>query len=281
MRRLLLALAFVCASGCASVSPFLPPLQVHTEPLAHLGVNINPAYITTLPLEPLVALGQPLVLRVPVQSYGQAYAVLAAVRAYPSLSVLLLVERPDLSLVSDLAPLGRLSGTELAGIELCNECNLQDGVTLYKFAEFTDTAIGVLQRAGWSKDIITGGLWLDDDVRSSMRYAALMLDNLASCDILFGVHPYGSVSDDVLQELQSAAGCHRLAATEFGMPSRTPAEDAAQLAYLQEQFAGLRRGGAVYALIYRWESGASATDLDNFGLTRLDRSVKPGADVLR
>jgi hypothetical protein len=103
-----------------------------------------------------------------------------------------------------------------------------------------------------------------------------MLDNLP-CEAIFSVHLYGDSSDAILAPLQQAAGCHRIAVTEFGIQASTPTGDVAQLAYLQEKLRAFTRLGAIYATIYSLPYGPS--DLDAFGLRRMDGTWKPGAQV--
>lgn len=262
-------------TACGPQQPrFLPPSD---PPALQLGVTLGPERMTPRYLDQLP--GRPLVLRVPVHSQAEAKDILQAVTPYPSLAVLLLVEQPDLELVAALAP---LSHPQLGGIELCNECNLLNGETLYKFAAFISAAVEILTRAHWHADIVTGGLWLDDDPGSSLRYASLMLDSLP-CEVAFGVHPYGETSDAALKQLRDAATCHRIAATEFGAHSINAKEDAAQVVYLREKLTALQRLGAAYALIYQLVSGpcGDTSNLGNFGLLDCHDAPKPALELLR
>lgn len=254
-----------CAVACGPQHPqFVPPSN--PAPL-QLGINLGPERMTPRYLDRLAASGKPLVLRVPVRSQGQARDVLRSVVAYPSLSVLLLVEQPDLDLVAALAPLDREAWPgRLAGIELTNEADLQ-GLPPAQFAAFTVAALARLR--DWRSNIVSGAIYTVDE--DSLAYAAPMLAVLP-CSAIFGVHAYEAFDAGALQQ---AAGCHRVAITEAGCPSRTAHEDTDCANLAEHQLADARRFGALSWIGYQLVSGPSTSDLDNFGWLRVDDSPKP------
>lgn len=262
----ILILALGCASNPASHQAAAQP---HTTPIPHVGINMGPERFTPFYLQFLAAYKKPLTIRTGVQSAEQAAQILEAARQYPDLSVLLLVEKPDLALVSAL--LSVKDAPALIGIELGNELDLQ-GLTAFQFSDFTNNSVALLTLGGYHGYLISGGIYTVD--ADTLAYAAPMLASLP-CDAVFGVHLYGDASDPILAPLQAAAGCHQIAVTEYGMPSRTPQEDQGQAAYLTEQTAAFTRLGARFAIIYQLISGPSTSNLDNFGLLRVDNTPKP------
>lgn len=261
--------------ACASHVP-PPPLNPHAEAIAHFGIGLGPERMGP-DLQMLGALGTHLTLRVPVHSYTEARDVLDSVRPYSTLSVLLLIEKPDLDLVTAVLPAmvdawpGRL-----AGIELGNELDLY-GLTPQQFGAFVLAGYQQLRRH-YDGPIISGGIFsVQDDSLDYVRHASVNWP----ADIVLGIHPYEALDDDVLAKLQAF---HRqIAATEYGMPSRNAAEDQAQDAYLRSQTAMLTRLGAAWALIYQLVSGACGdlSNLANFGLLDCHNSPKPSMELLR
>lgn len=235
-----------------------------------MGLNAGPERFTADNLAHLVALG-PMTLRTGVQSSQQARDVLAAVEPYPGLTVLLLVEKADLGLVAQL--LNVKDHPQLAGIELVNEPELQ-GLTAQQWGASVNAAYRQLTDGGWTKAIISGGLYtVDDSTIQYMRDANLPVG--LSCRAW---HFYGDWTDAVLAQMRQF-GC--AAITESGMPSRTAADDQGQLAYLSQGKATADRGGAASFYIYQLASGPSSSNLDNFGLQRFGLSWKPAESLLK
>lgn len=236
-----------------------------------MGLNAGPERFTADNLAQLAALG-PLSLRTGVQGAQQAQAVLSAVEPYPGLTVLLLVEKADLGLVAQL--LNVKDHPQLAGIELVNEPELQ-GLTAPQWGAFVNAAYRQLTDGGWTKAIISGGLYTVDD--STIQY---MRDaNLPAGLTCRAWHFYGDWTDTILAQMRQFGGCFMI--TESGMPSRTPSEDQGQLAYLSQGKATADRGGAASFFIYQLASGPSLSNLDNFGIARLDSSWKPAESLLK
>jgi len=262
----------VTLAACAR--PPRPVLQPHTETIPHIGINAGPERFTPDYLEHFSAWGA-ITVRTGVRSADEARRVLQSLQPYPTLRVLLLVEKADDGLVQALLSVKDLP--QLAGVELGNELELA-GLSADQFAAWMQRAHALLVAGGWRRDVISGGVYTV--TAATLRYAAPALAR-TPCDVLLGVHLYGDSSDRVLADLQQAAGCHPIAVTEFGMPSRTPKEDAAQAAYLTEKLNALRRLGVTYALIYQCCSAPDRSNLSNFGLERADRSWKPFQPLVR
>lgn len=234
-----------------------------------MGLNAGPERFTPDNLSHLAALGS-ITLRTGVQNSQQARDVLTAVEPYPGLTVLLLVERPDLGLVAQL--LSVKDHPQLAGAELVNEPELQ-GLTAQQWGAFVNAAYRQLMAGGWTKQIISGGLYtVDDSTIQYMREANLPVG--LSCRAW---HFYGDWTDAILAQMRQF-GCVTI--TETGMPSRTPPEDQGQLAYLSQGKATADRGGAASFFLYQLASGPSASNLDNFGISRVDGTWKPAESVL-
>ena len=265
--------ALVAALGACARLP-RPVLQPHTETIPHIGINAGPERFTPDYLEHFSAWGR-ITIRTGVRSVDEARRVLQSLPPYPSLRVLLLVEKADRALVQALLLVKDFP--QLAGVELGNELDLA-GLSADEFATWTQTAYDLLIGGGWHRDVISGGIYTV--TAATLRYAAPALARLP-CEALFGVHLYGNSSDRVLADLQQAAGCHQIAVTEFGMPSRTPKEDQAQAAYVADKLNAFRRVGATYALIYQCCSAPDRSNLSNFGLERADRTWKPFQPIAR
>lgn len=271
-------LYLLLTAGCASsvTRPPAPPLPPHTEPIAHLGINWAYGPFPAEPLQQLASYEREITIRAAVRSLAEAQTILQNLAPFPDLSVLFLIETANLSLVRDLSVL--VHEPNVQAFECGNELDLA-GVSPQAFADFVRGCSEILLQAGFKGDVISGGIYTVDT--DTLAYAAPMLAQNNCGDVTFGVHLYGDSSDAVLARLRQVAGCHDIAVTEFGSPSRTPQEDAGQLAYLQEKLAAFQRLGVTYATIYQLASGPSPSNLDNFGIYRLDFTEKPGAAVLR
>jgi hypothetical protein len=262
----------VTLGACASLPR--PVLQPHSQPITHIGINAGPERFTPDYLEHFSGWGT-ITIRTGVHSADEARRVLQSLPPYPSLRVLLLIEKADRALLGQLLAVKELP--QLAGIELGNEMDLA-GLSADEFAVWMQTAHDLLAAGGWPHDVISGGIYTVTD--QTLRYAAPALARVP-CEVLFGVHLYGDSSDRVLANLQQAAGCHKIAVTEFGMPSRTSSEDQAQAVYVNEKLAAFRLVGATYALIYQCCSAPDNSNLSNFGLQRADGSWKPFRPIAR
>ena len=259
-------LPLACASGGQTARTAAPMFIDRAAPILHTGLNgywhggIDAAIPSQLP--------HGIVMRSAVQSVAQAQSVLDH---YPG-PVLLLVETVDPSLVSALSTL-RVSN--LVGIELGNELELSN-VTAQDYGTFVLTSTQLLLAAGWPYSIISGGVYaITPDTITYLTTAGAKTWPQA---VTIGVHWYEDVDDSLLAQLQALG--HPIAITETGMPSRTPAEDAAQLSFLQHMKLRAQQLGAQWWIVYQAMSGPGASNLDNFGLFRFDATPKPALAVL-
>lgn len=289
-RRAFLGSLVCLTAGCAhtlrvagTADPFVPAVEA---PFLHGGVNAG--FHAPLPddfLRYLASAGRPLTLRSPVLTVGQARDILRSLEPYPSLSCLLLVEGPDQRLVASL--LDVMHHPSLTGLEFMNEPDLwHPDFTPTQYADAVLVAYRQLRDGGWSTDIVSGGLFsVEAEEPSGDWHAHTYLTPLLStapADLVIGLHWYGDTSDVWLGRVRDLVGGRRIAITEFGVSSRTAAEDQAQLAYYRGAISQFRRlGNVAYCLPYQLVSGPSTSDLDNFGLLRFDGSQKPAAHILQ
>src|SRR5580765_5629777 len=141
-RKMVFALV-VALSACVRMPR--PVLLPHAEPIAHVGINAGPERFTPDYLEHFSAWGA-ITIRTGVRSVDEARRVLRSLPPYPSLRVLLLVEKADPALVQGLLAVKDLP--QLAGVELGNELDLA-GLSANEFATWTQTAHGLLTAGGW------------------------------------------------------------------------------------------------------------------------------------
>lgn len=281
------ALGGLVASGCATlpVAPVVPFVPAPDLPIRYVGINGGfHAPLPTSLLDQLAAVGRPLTLRSPVLSVAQATAILASLDPYPSLTCLLLVEQHDLWLLSSL--LSVMHHPRLVGLEYLNEPDLwRPDFTPVQYADAVMAAYRMLRDGSWPTDILSGGIFSVEATEDTGDWHAhtylTPLLTEAPADLVIGLHWYGDTSDAWLQRVRDLVGGRSIAITEFGQASRTPTEDTAQAAYLQAQSTAFHRLGHVrYALPYQLVSGPSSSDLDNFGLLRVDGSPKPAFALL-
>lgn len=221
--------------------------------------------------------GGDLTIRVPVLSVAQAETYYQCVKNIPSIHTLILVEDMDLALVTALAPW--VVQNNIRAFELANERDLA-GATPEEFANFVKQGYDILRKAGYTGDIISGGIYTVTE--QTLNWAKPML---AACpDVIFGVHWYGDNSDSVCAMLQATG--RRIAVTEFGVPSGITSDkgklltDADQVSYLQTAYAQFQKVPVEYALVYQRPSGPSNSGLDNFGIQRFDGTWKPSVAVV-
>ena len=252
-------------------------------------VGINDAFHSPLPPEIAAhycETGRDIVLRAPVLSADQATALRQSVASCPRIHVLLLVESADAALVASLADsLQKPQGLPpVWGIELGNELDLA-GLTPEQFGAFVGAAHDALRAAGFTGNIVTGGIYTVDR-HEPQDFATYLAPAIAACpDCVVGLHWYGDTSDNWLARVQALN--RPVAVTEFGMPSCTPAQDDAQLGYLQEKLAAYARVPVLVAIVYQRASApepcnnSDNSHLAHFGLQRPDGSWKPGEAVMR
>jgi len=207
------------------------------------------------------------------------------VASCPRIHVLLLVESADAALVASLADsLQKPQGLPpVWGIELGNELDLA-GLTPEQFGAFVGGSRDALRRAGFTGNIVTGGIYTVDRHEPQDFVAYLAPASTACSDCMIGLHWYGDTSDRWLARVQALE--RPVAITEFGMPSCTARQDSAQRVYLQEKLAAFARIPALAAIVYQRPSApepcnnSDASHLAHFGLQRPDGSWKPGEAIL-
>lgn len=283
-RGYLIAIALAGLQACASSSPRPPGLQAVTT-TSPLLLGVNDGGHTGVP-RPIVdrycAAQRELVIRAAVLNVDEAVVVLDSLAPCPRLHGLLLVEKNDLPLVTALSGFSQ-TRTDLWGIELGNELDLA-GLTPWQFNDFIASAWALLRGAGYDGTIITGGIYTVDDHRPQ-DFLAYLRPALDSCpDCLVGLHWYGNTSDAWLARVQALQ--LPVAVTEFGMPACTPAQEAAQFAYVTEKLSAFRRTGNVQvAIVYQRLSapapcdGSDASHLAHFGFERPDGTLTPAAAI--
>ena len=286
--RALLVLAASAATGCATAGANAPRLKMVDPSAPRMLVGINDAYHGP-PAPDVVARycdwNKDIVLRSPILSAEQAAAVRQSVASCPRIHVLLLIENADSALTAAIAPdLQRPDLPPVWGVELGNERDLA-GLTPQQFGAFVGAAHDALRAAGFTGNIVTGGIYTVDR-HEPQDFATYLAPAIAACpDCVVGLHWYGDTSDSWLARVQALN--KPVAVTEFGMPSCTAAQDDAQLAYLQEKLAAYARVPALVAIVYQRPSAAQPCDnsdnshLAHFGLQRPDGSWKPAEQVMR
>jgi hypothetical protein len=284
----LLVLGVSAAAGCTTVGANAPRLKMVDPSAPRMLVGINDAFHSPLPPE-LAAhycdWNKDFVLRSPILSAEQATALRQSVASCPRIHVLLLIEGADCALAAAIAPdLQRTDLPPVWGVELGNERDL-DGLTPQQFGAFVGAAHDALRAAGFTGNIATGGIYTVDR-HEPQDFATYLAPAIAACpDCIVGLHWYGDTSDSWLARVQAVN--KPVAVTEFGMPSCTPAQDDAQLAYLQEKLAAYARVPALVAIIYQRPSApepcnnSDNSHLAHFGLQRPDGSWKPAEQVMR
>ena len=282
----LLVFAASAATGCATAAATAPRLKIVDASAPRMLLGINDAYHS--PLGPDVAAhycdwNKDIVLRSPILSAEQATALRQSVASCPRIHVLLLIEGADSALAAAIAPdLQRLDLPPVWGVELGNERDLA-GLTPQQFGAFVGTAHDALRAAGFTGNIVTGGIY-SVDRHEPQDFATYLAPAIAACpDCVVGLHWYGDTSDSWLARVQALN--RPVAVTEFGMPSCTAGQDDAQRTYLQEKLAAYARVPALVAIIYQRPSApepcnnSDNSHLAHFGLQRPDGSWKPGEQV--
>src|SRR5215467_427892 len=275
------------STGCATARTATRP-RIADASAPRMLLGINDGFHAPLPSE-LTAhyceWNKDIVLRAPVLSAGQATALRQSVASCPRIHVLLLIEGADSALAAAIAPdLQRPDLPPVWGVELGNERDLA-GLTPQQFGAFVGAAHDALRAAGYTGNIVTGGIYTVDR-HSPQDFADYLAPAIAACpDCVVGLHWYGDTSDSWLARVQALN--KPVAVTEFGMPSCTPAQDDAQLGYLQEKLAAYARVPVLVAIVYQRASApepcnnSDNSHLAHFGLQRPDGSWKPGEAVMR
>src|SRR6476646_1833534 len=266
-------------SACATARPrprAVEALEAVTGPKMLLGINEGPA-VPPAVVAHYCGYNREFVVRAPVKSAADATAALDTIASCARLRSLWLVEKDDLALVHALALVA--STRAPWGIELGNELDLA-GLTAQQFAVWVRSARMILRDAGYSGIIVTGGVYSVDghQPQDFEDYVRPAMDACSDCHV--GLHWYGDTSEYWLSRVQHLGVPSMV--TEFGLPSCTPAQDAAQRTYVQQQLAAYARTGRVLASVFYQQNSADVpcnnsdtSHLAHFGLQRPDGSYKP------
>ncbi len=284
MRTIICAAALLCVS-CASM-PSAPPRAAHKfvagTPAPILLVGTNDGIGGPVPINVVdryCASSKLHLYRIPFRSVEQATTQYASVQRCASARIIWLIETKNLALTQQLAT-WLSDGTQQPqslGVELGNELDLA-GVSSHDFAVFVKAGRDMLRAAGWTRWIITGGIYEVNEGHAS--YAREALDACADC--IFALHWYGDDDDDTMNDVQSY---HRLfIVTETGAPSCNKGRNEdTQALFLAERFQRLPQlGNLLGIIVYERASDTSGTDLGCFGTEQPDGvHVKKADDVLQ
>lgn len=275
MRRLLASLLCLGAIACAlHTAPTTAPHAPLTSP-AGTRYGITDGGYTGVPFNILGAYCDAgrVVVRSPARSVDEARAIVESERPCNSTETHLLIEA-----LQENDPLPAAIGAYAAHeprvtrIECGNELELApQKLAVDVAARRVGQCTRDLRLAGYTGVILTAAIYTvdgDQIVRLKAYHAACPT---CSCTL----HWYASDVSQWKIELDKI-GCPDYAITEFGIPSVTPAEDAAQTIYYREELQGFWALGHVSLIeSYQRASGPSSTNLDNFGQWRLNDTPKP------
>ncbi len=268
------ALALATAA-CAMPRPRVVPQLRANEALAvqaPQGVvyGINDGGYTGVPADVAdryCAMRGPVEVRSAVQTVQQVEVIVASEQRCAAIRAHLLIEQDRLDIVDAIAPVSQ----GVTDIECGNELELAPRkLDVASAAAFVGSCAQHLRQRGFRGRILTAAIYTVDDQQLQRLRAYHVACPTCDC----AIHWYG---DDfaVWVPALKAIGCPSFAITETGMPSKTPAADQGQLAYIQEQLIGFWRLGVRLIEGYERNSGPTASDLDNFGWDRRDGTQKP------
>jgi len=209
-------------------------------------------------LEHYAAWGGDVTIRVPLENRQAAQVWFDAVAAFPTIQTIVLIEKPDSTLVDQIAPLAVKYNAR--AVELGNELDLA-GLTSDEFATFVALGVDILTRAGFKGDIISGGVYTVSE--QTISWATPMLTRCPS--VVFGVHWYQSTDDNTCGMLQALR--RRIAVTEFGLPVLGTEQDK-QAEYTQRAMERFNLVPVEYMIYYERMRGpiTSTDNLDRFGI---------------
>ncbi len=265
----------LATAGCAVSRPRIVPRLKANEAVAAQappGVvyGINDGGYTGVPADVAdryCAMQGPVEVRSAVQTVQQVGVIVASERRCPAIRTHLLIEQDRLDIADAIAPVSQ----GVNDIECGNELELAPRkLDIAPAAAFVGACAEHLRQGGFQGRILTAAIYTVDDqqLRRLRAYHAAC----PTCDC--ALHWYGDDFRLWIPALR-AIGCPGFAITETGMPSRSPADDQGQLAYVQEQLPGFWELGARVIEGYQRNSGPTSSDLDNFGWDRLDGTQKP------
>ncbi len=278
-------LLLLCAVGCATV-PVPPPLP--PGPLVPLHLGVVGSYHGPLGDADLkvLATSPDLTLRAAVTSLDQAWAIVKAVRPYPTIHVLWLLEEADGPLLEALMPvLLAPAPNPTTGVELGNELDLK-GVSAEAFGRWIQAATSALRANGYDGRVVSGGIY--STTPEALAYLTRAGVGTWPADVVVAVHRYGDPDGPVsgyasrLTEtaaIRATVAGHPLAFTEFGYPSM-PSTEAWTLEAVTRDLGWFRQAGATLATLYQFTDGPSAAAIDHYGIKAIDGRWKPVATAL-
>ena len=269
-----LAVAFVCvlSYACASSTPRRGQAVAHaTSAPPSIRYGITDGGYTGVPFWILGAYcdAGPTVVRSPVRSVDEASTVLASEAPCASTAAHLLIEGEDRPLATALGEFAA-NRTKVSDVECGNELELRPlELPIDRAAAFVGDCARSLRAGGYLGNILTAAIYTVD--AEQLKRLKAYRDACPTCGC--AIHWYGGDITEWKDEIDALA-CPYVAITEMGRASRNAAEDAEQEAYYREEVPGFWTLGATLIESYQRASGASTSDLDNFGQFRLDQSPK-------
>lgn len=274
MKPTLFAL-LVATVGCAVPRPRVVPQVKANETVVAQGpqgvvYGINDGGYTGVPsnvADRYCAMQGPVEVRSAVLTAQQLGVIVASERRCPAIRAHVLIEQDRLDVADAIAPLSQ----DVSDVECGNELELAPRkLDITRAAAFVGQCAQHLRQRGFQGRILTAAIYTVDDqeLRRLRAYHAAC----PTCDC--AIHWYGDNFGAWVPALK-AIGCPGFAITETGMPSKTPADDQGQLAYIQEQLPMFWQLGVRLIEGYQRLSGPTSSDLDNFGWDRFDGTQKP------
>jgi hypothetical protein len=264
-------LALTTACGPQVIPPVVKDAPPRTAPI-HLGLVDG----FHSPLPPDIAshycgYGTDLTIRTPQLSADGLGAFVASLSC-PQTHALVLIEGPDLALAETFAQIAEpLPG--IRAIENMNEGELPPhNFGPEAWAKVQQSMAQGERDAGWTGDIITGGVYaLTDETK---RAILLVLPTCRHLDCMIGVHLYDPSADDIawLDGLNID-----IALTETGSPTGCGMSKwQAQADYLTGIYARVSQIRRLrYFVVYQRPSGPTCSNLDTFGIQSFDLTWKP------
>lgn len=273
--RTLLLLSSLFMGAC-SMAPRVEVVP-QAPPEVKINLGINDGFHGSIPpdiVDHYCGWGGERWVRSPVENSDQLHELIESISSCPSLSSIILVEKNNLDLVKNLVEGG--IPPQVKAVELGNELELPPlELGGREYLDFITKGYKILREGGFKGDIISGGVYTVNNQEIFDTYLKPLQQACPDC--IVGIHWYGSkdkIWRDKLMGLEMP-----LAVTECGKPSRTPEEDLKQKQEILDCINAAKLVGARYVIIYQRPSGPGPSDLDNFGLERVDKTWK-GADSL-
>jgi hypothetical protein len=277
MRGILVAILIIGGTACINPNTYPPVPARPTGAITHTGLvaqfygAASNADLTTF------ASWGPITTRSPVTTVDQARQILDASAGY--VQVLLLVETDNRPLVTALAAAPDVL-SRAAAIELGNE--LDASLTGAQFGQFVTWGYQTLRAAGFTGDIISGGVGNVELNNINWLQAA----GIASWpkDLIFGFHVYrqGANTNTVqgyadrtheAEAIYATAAGHPLAMTEFGYKHNYGATEDQIASWVDADFTEWYSLACKYMFLYQLNDGTDPTNL--FGVRDINLVWRP------